>query len=191
MEISPHGGRLVDRVLRGDALRDARERVGSLKRIALNARTVSDRELVGVGHYSPLEGFMGESDYRTVLNEMRLVSGLPWTLPITLAVRKTAATTIRAGEDIALVTPWEEPLGILHVEEHFAYDGREEARLVYGTDDPRHPGAQYQLTRGDVLLAGPGDPIARQPPKRVGPDPLGPPHPTARLGQPRRGTLGG
>src|SRR2546427_4321111 len=163
MEISPHGGRLVDRVLRGDALRDARERVGSLKRIALNARTMSDLELLAVGAYSPLEGFMGESDYRTVLNEMRLVSGLPWTLPITLAVRKTAATTIRAGEDIALVTPWEEPLGILHVEEHFAYDGREEARLVYGTDDPRHPGAQYQLTRGDVLLAGPVDLIARQP----------------------------
>src|SRR3989441_12173763 len=108
MEISPHGGRLVDRVLRGDALRDARERVGSLKRIALNARTMSDLELLAVGAYSPLEGFMGESDYRTVLNEMRLVSGLPWTLPITLAVRKTAATTIRAGEDIALVTPWEE-----------------------------------------------------------------------------------
>src|SRR2546429_6878555 len=53
-------------------------------------------------------------------------------------------------------------LGILHVEEHFAYNGREEARLVYGTDDPRHPGAQYQLTRGDVLLAGPVDLIARQ-----------------------------
>src|SRR5439155_915521 len=77
--------------------------------------------------------------------------------------RQTAARTIRAGEDIALVTPWEEPLGILHVEEHFAYNGREEARLVYGTDDPRHPGAQYQLTRGDVLLAGPVDLIARQP----------------------------
>ena len=96
MEISPHGGRLVDRVLRGDALRDARERVGSLKRIALNARTMSDLELLAVGAYSPLEGFMGESDYRTVLNEMRLVSGLPWTLPITLAVRKTAAIRPRA-----------------------------------------------------------------------------------------------
>ncbi len=163
MEISPHGGRLVDRVLRGDALRDARERAGSLKRIALNARTMSDLELLAVGAYSPLEGFMGEADYRTVLNEMRLLSGLPWTLPITLAVRQTAARTIRVGEDIALVTPWEEPLGILHVEEHFAYNGREEARLVYGTDDPRHPGAQYQLTRGDVLLAGPVDLIARQP----------------------------
>src|SRR5262247_4172097 len=163
VEISPHGGRLVDRVLRGDALRDARERVGSLTRIALNARTMSDLELLAVGAYSPLEGFMGEADYRTVLNEMRLLSGLPWTLPITLAVRQTAARTIRTGEDIALVTPWEEPLGILHVEEHFAYDGRQEARLVYGTDDPRHPGAQYQLTRGDVLLAGPVDLIARQP----------------------------
>src|SRR2546429_3014306 len=130
---------------------------------------MSDLELLAVGAYSPLEGFMGEADYRTVLNEMRLLSGLPWTLPITLAVRQTAARTIRVGEDIALVTPWEEPLGILHVEEHFAYNGREEARLVYGTDDPRHPGAQYQLTRGDVLLAGPAGLIPRQPPQGVAP----------------------
>src|SRR2546430_6634559 len=163
MEISPHGGRLVDRVLRGDALQDARERAGSLKRIALNARTMSDLELLAVGAYSPLEGFMGEADYRTVLNEMRLLSGLPWTLPITLAVRQTAARTIRVGEDIALVTPWEAPLGILHVEEHFAYNGREESRLAHGADDPRHTGAQYQLTRGDVLLPGPVALIARQP----------------------------
>ena len=163
VEIPPHGGRLIDRILRGDALRDARERIGSLKRIALNARMMSDLELLAVGAYSPLQGFMGEKDYRAVLHGMRLADGLPWPLPITLAVRRRAADTVREGEQIALVTPWEEPLGILHVEERFPYDGREEARVVYGTDDPRHPGAQYQLTRGDVLLSGPVDMLARPP----------------------------
>jgi sulfite reductase (ferredoxin) len=149
-------------VLRGDALADARARVPTLKRIALNARMMSDLELLAVGALSPLEGFMGESDYRAVLRDMRLASGLPWTLPITLAVRK-AADDVHEGEDLVLVTPWEEPLAILHLQERFAYDGREEARIVYGTDDPRHPGAQYQLTRGDTLLAGPVDLIARPP----------------------------
>ena len=163
MDIPPHGGRLIDRVLRGDALTDARERAPSLKRISFNARMMSDLELLAVGAYSPLEGFMGEADYRVVLRDMRLASGLRWTLPITLAVRRAAADELREGEDVALVTPWEEPIGILHLEERFPYDGREEARLVYGTDDPRHPGAQYQLTRGDVLLAGPVDLIARPP----------------------------
>src|ERR1041384_6487667 len=126
-EVSPHGGRLVDRVLRGEALAEARERARSLTRLSLNARMMSDVELLGVGAYSPLEGFMGRADYASVLRDMRLASGLPWTLPVTLAVRKAAADELRDGEDVALVTPWEEPLGILHLAERFAYDGHEEA----------------------------------------------------------------
>ena len=162
-QVAPHGGRLVDRVLYGDALVEARDRAASLKRISLNARMMSDVELLGIGAYSPLEGFMGRADYASVLRDMRLANGLPWTLPITLAVRKAAADELRDGEDVALVTPWEEPIGILHLAERFAYDGHEEARLVYGTEDPRHPGAAYQLNRGDVLLAGAVDLIARPP----------------------------
>ncbi len=161
--IPPHGGVLVDRVLRGEARDEAGRRVSSLKRIALNARTMSDLELIAVGAYSPLEGFIGEADYRSVLHEMRLANGLPWPLPITLAVRRADADTLREGEEVALVSPWEEPLGILHLKERFPYDGREEARLVYGTEDPRHPGAHYQLARGDVLLAGKVDLITRPP----------------------------
>src|SRR5262245_18924542 len=163
LETPPHGGQLVNRVLEGSALEEAQGRAPSLKRISLNARMMSDLELLAVGAYSPLQGFLGESDYRAVLGEMRLASGLPWTLPITLAVRRAAADHLREGDDVALVTPREEPLGILHLEERFAYDGREEARVVYGTDDPTHPGAAYQLTRGDMLLAGPVDLIARPP----------------------------
>ncbi len=161
--IRPHGGRLIDRVLRGDALGEARHRASSLKRIALNARTMSDLELIAVGAYSPLEGFMGQADYRSVLQAMRLANGLPWTLPITLAVRKAAADALREGDEVALMAPWDEPLGILHLEERYPYDGREEVRLVYGTEDPAHPGAAYQLARGDVLLGGKIDLVARAP----------------------------
>src|SRR5712692_8761722 len=163
VEPPPHGGRRINRKKIGDALAAARDRIPSLTRLALNARMMSDVELLAVGAYSPLEGFMGQADYRAVLRDMRLASGLPWTLPITLAVRKAAADELRPGQDVALVAPWEEPLAILHLEERFPYDGREEARLVYGTDDPRHPGAAYQLTRGDVLLAGTDDLLARPP----------------------------
>src|ERR1700674_4174122 len=98
--VAPHGGRLVDRILRGGALEEARQRASSLKRIALNARTMSDLELLAGGAYSPLEGFMGEDDYKSVLGEMRLANGLPWTLPITLAVRGAAAEAVRDGDDV-------------------------------------------------------------------------------------------
>ena len=161
--IPPHGGRLIDRVLGGGALEEARERTSFLSRIALNARTMSDLELIATGAYSPLQGFMGRADYHRVLTEMRLANGLPWTLPITLAVRRADADALKEGDDVALVAPWDETLGILHLEERYPYNGREEARLVYGTEDPRHPGAEYQLSRGDVLLAGPVDLIARPP----------------------------
>jgi sulfite reductase (ferredoxin) len=180
-EVYPHGGRLIDRVLNGDALAAARERVPTLTRLSLNARMMSDVELLAVGAYSPLEGFMGAADYRGVLRDMRLANGLPWTLPITLAVRKAAADQLREGEDVALVTPWEEPLAILHLEERVPYDGREEARLVYGTDDPRHPGAAYQLHRGDVLLAGKVDLIARPPLRGFEPYRLDPAETRARF----------
>lgn len=179
--VAPHGGRLVDRILRGGALEEARRRAPSLKRIALNARTMSDLELLAGGAYSPLEGFMGKADYRSVLDDMRLANGLPWTLPITLAVRRSAADALRDGDEVSLVSPWEEPLGILHLEERFLYDGREEARLVYGTEDPRHPGAAYQLTRGDVCLAGKVDLIARPPLKEFEPYRLDPAEMRARF----------
>src|ERR1700694_5386233 len=96
--VPAHGGRLVDRVLREAELADARERTRSLTRIALNARTMSDVELLATGAYSPLEGFMGEADYRGVLRDMRLANRLPWTVPITLAVRKAAADALREGQ---------------------------------------------------------------------------------------------
>lgn len=153
----------TDRILRHDALEEARKRAPSLKRIALNARTMSDLELLAVGAYRPLDGFLGAADYRSVLAGMRLANGVPWPLPITLAVGRAAADELREGDDVALVSPQETLLGILHLEERFPYDGREETRLVYGTEDPRHPGAQYQLSRGDVLLGGPVDLIARPP----------------------------
>ncbi len=179
--ILPHGGKLVDRVLRGEAQEEARRRASSLQRVALNARTMSDLELIATGAYSPLEGFMGQADYRSVLSEVRLANGLPWTVPITLAVRRAAADSVREGDDVALVTPREELLGILHLRERFPYDGREEARLVYGTEDPHHPGAQYQLTRGDVCLAGTVDLIARPPLRGFEPYRLDPAETRARF----------
>src|SRR3989441_8504195 len=161
--IPPHGGRLVDRVLTGEARQEALAQAVELPKISLNARAMSDLELLAVGAFSPLDGFLGEADYRRVLHEMRLASGLVWTLPITLAVKREAADVLKEGSALALITPWEEILGILHLEEKYVYDRQEEARLVYGTVDRAHPGVAYLVARGEVLLGGPVDLIDRPP----------------------------
>ena len=161
--IAPHGGKLVNRVLVGEARAEALARAAELPKLALNARAMSDLELLAVGAFSPLDGFLGEADYRRVLHEMRLTNGLVWTLPITLAVKREAADVLKEGSALTLITPWEEILGIFHLEEKYEYDRQEEARLVYGTVDRAHPGVAYLVARGEVLLGGPVDLIDRPP----------------------------
>src|SRR3990170_5494428 len=159
--IAPHGGGLVDRVLAGEAREEAIARAREWPRVVLNARAMSDLDVLAVGALSPLEGFMGEADYRRVLHEMRLASGVVWTLPITLAVKPADVSGLKEGSQAALVSPTEELLGILRLEEKYRYDQREEARLVYGTEDLAHPGVAYLLGRGELLLGGRIDVINR------------------------------
>jgi len=95
--ILPHGGRLVSRMLTGEARTDAIGRAQDLPAISLNARAVSDVECLATGVFSPLEGFMDRGDYEGVVNEMRLKNGILWTLPITLAAPKADAAELREG----------------------------------------------------------------------------------------------
>lgn len=153
-QVAPHGGTLVHRVFIGEERDAALARSRDLNKIALNARTLSDLELLAVGAFSPLEGFMGKGDYERVVSEMRLSSGLIWTLPITLAVSSDEGRDLREGEDVALLDSTGEVVGVLSLEEKFTYDKKEEAWNVYRTDKDRHPGVWYLYQRGDILLGG-------------------------------------
>ena len=159
--ILPHGGRLIDRVLTGQASGEAEERARSLPQISLNARAASDLECLATGVFSPLQGFMGRADYHHVVHELRLKNGILWTLPITLAVDKDEGAKLTEGREVALLGSDGELLGLLSIEEIFAYDKREEARLVYGTEETRHPGVQYLFQRGELLVGGPVSLIRR------------------------------
>jgi sulfate adenylyltransferase len=152
--IKPHGNRLVSLVLAGEEKNAAEARAKELKKIALNARTLSDLELLAVGAFSPLAGFMGRGDYERVVHDMRLSSGVVWTLPITLAVSSDEAAELREGEEIALLDSSGETVGILLLEEKFDYDKKEEAWNVYKTDEDKHPGVWYLYQRGNTLLGG-------------------------------------
>ncbi len=151
--IAPHGGLLVDLVASAGREAELRARAGGLPRIVLTARQLSDLDLLAIGALSPLEGFMGESDYTSVVADMRLANGLVWSIPVTLAVDR--ANVPRDDGEIALYDEAGELRAILNLRERFAYDKTREAREVYGTEDGAHPGVAAIYAQGDVLLGGP------------------------------------
>jgi sulfate adenylyltransferase len=152
--IQPHGGRLIERVLSGPAREAALERAKAIPRLRLDAESVSDVENLATGVYSPLEGFLGEKDFRNVLAHMRLADDLPWTIPIVLDVDKAVADGLRIGTEVALVTDADEPVAILSLEEKYGFDKTEMSEKVFGTTDPAHPGVAKVMGMKDVLLAG-------------------------------------
>lgn len=151
--IAPHGGLLVDLVADAGCEKELRAQAGSLPRIVLTARQLSDLDLLAIGALSPLEGFMCESDYTSVVTEMRLANGLVWSIPVTLAVDRDDVPP-RDGK-VALYDEAGELRAILDLRERFAYDKKREAREVYGTEDGAHPGVAAIYAQGDVLLGGP------------------------------------
>ena len=153
-EIAPHGGKLVNRFVSGDEADALRERAKSLTPIALADRRLSDLEMIGNGAFSPLEGCMGRADYDNCVSNKRLASGLPWTIPVTLAVSQDEAADLKIGEEIALVDKFENILAVMDLEEIYRYDQDREARLVYGTTEDAHPGVRNLFRRGEIHLGG-------------------------------------
>jgi sulfate adenylyltransferase len=152
--IPPHGGTLVSLLAQGEQAEALREGVRSLPRLRLSPRTVADLELLTVGGFSPLTGFMTRREYDSVLEDMRLPNGTAWSMPVTLAVSTEESAAIKEGCQVALTIEGE-PLAVLTVEEKYTYDKAREARLVYRTEDPSHPGVAALYSQGDVLLGGP------------------------------------
>ena len=152
--IEPHGGKLVNRILEGKERESVAKQAQKLKKVTLNDREVSDLEMIAIGAFSPLEGFMNNDDYHSVMDNMKLSNGLPWTIPITLSVTKDEAKNLKQGEDVSLVNIGGEILAVLHIEEKFNHDKEKEAIQVYGTKDTAHPGVAKVHEMGDVLLGG-------------------------------------
>ena len=152
--IPAHGGELIDLTVRGDEREALRERAAGLPALRLNPRTVSDLELLGNGGFSPLRGFMGRADYDPVVESMRLASGLPWPIPVTLAASREEAKGLSEGSEVALADEAGNVLAVMALAERFDYDKRREARNVYRTEDEAHPGVAALYRQGDVLLGG-------------------------------------
>ncbi len=154
-QIPPHGGELVNRVLRGSEREFWAEKGMSLPSITVDARTLCDIEMIACGAMSPLEGFMCRDEYNHVIDHMRLSSGLPWPLPVVLGVSRDQADDFDVDSPIALKDASGALIAILHLEEIFVVNKEKEAAKVFKTGDTAHPGVSYILEkRGDVLVGG-------------------------------------
>jgi sulfate adenylyltransferase len=154
MAIEPHGGVLVNRIAEGKEKERLKNKVSGMEQIHLNAREISDLEMIAIGAFSPLEGFMGKEDYLSTLDFMRLANGLPWTIPVTLSVTKKEADKLKEGKDVALLDQDGNILGCLHLKEKYEFDKEREAEQALRTTDEAHPGVKYLKEMGDVLLGG-------------------------------------
>ncbi len=151
--IQPHGGKLVNRLAPDANVRDLREAAASLPRIELTRRELCDLELIATGAFSPLDGFLREKDFVNVVRSKRLAGGLAWTIPISLSVSKDQAAPLHEGK-VAALSYDGKIVALVEVAERFTFDKVEEARLVFGTTDPSHPGVKATLSRADVLIGG-------------------------------------
>jgi sulfate adenylyltransferase len=151
--IPPHGGKLVNLIAEGDEARELSEAAASLPRLALSIRSLSDLELLSVGGFSPLTGFMDRQTYASVVRNMHLPNGLAWSLPITLAAEPEFAQ-VAEGKRITLTDGRGVPHAVMEVAEAFEYDKQEEARLCYKTTEESHPGVAALYLQDSMLLGG-------------------------------------
>ena len=151
--IAAHGGELKELLATGDEAKALAERAAGLPLLTLDAKRATDLELLAVGAYSPLDGFMLRAEYEAVVGDARLPSGLAWGAPVTLPVSSEQAAGL-AGHDVALAAPDGTPLAVLSVAEAYDYDRAAEAEGVFGTSDRAHPGVEALYAQGDVLLGG-------------------------------------
>ncbi|NET43307.1 sulfate adenylyltransferase [Okeania sp. SIO2B3] len=153
--IPAHGGHLINRIATPAERQEFMEKAESLPQVKLDKRALSDLVMIAIGGFSPLNGFMEAADYETVVTDMRLQNGLPWSIPVTLPVSEEVADSIKEGSWVRLDSPDGEFVGVLELTQKFRYNKAHEAINVYRTDEIKHPGVKVLYDAGPVNLAGP------------------------------------
>lgn len=151
----PHGGELVNRYVPEAESEEFLKNAEGLKSLILSDWSLSDLELIAIGGFSPLTGFMGKKDYMSVVKNLRLSNGIVWSIPITLPVTEEEANQLEIGEELALKGADGVIYGMLQLQETFTYDKEQEALQVYGTTDEEHPGVKKIYDKGNVYIGGP------------------------------------
>lgn len=152
--IAPHGGTLINRLVNPSQKQEFLSKADYLPRVRLDERAASDLVMIAIGAFSPLTGFMGQADYDRTVSDMRLANGLPWSVPITLSVTEEVAAPLSIDSLIRLDDAQGNFIGVLELQEKYAYDKIHEATNVYRTNDEKHPGVKVVYDQGGINLAG-------------------------------------
>ncbi|MFH0765052.1 MAG: sulfate adenylyltransferase [Calditrichota bacterium] len=155
--IRPHGAdELVTLLLEGEALAAERKRAQTLPPARISSREVGDLIMLGIGGFTPLKGFMGHDDWKSVCAKMFMTNGLFWPIPITVSVEKSFADALKIGAEIALVNDEDgDIMATMKVEDKYSIDKTFECKHVFATDDPEHPGVKMVMEQKEVNLGGP------------------------------------
>jgi sulfate adenylyltransferase len=143
-------------LLTGDARKTEFARAQTLPKVKLSSRETGDLIMLGIGGFTPLDGFMTHADWQGVCDGYKMASGLFWPIPITLSTDEVTAQGIREGSDVALVDDASgEVMGTMKITEKYSIDKAHECMMVYKTTDLEHPGVKMVMEQGPVNLAGP------------------------------------
>lgn len=165
--IAPHGGTLINRNVTGEQREALLKQSQTLTQVKVSNWTISDIDLIGVGAFSPLSGFLTEKDYRSVVDTMRLADGTVWSIPITLAVENSTAMQLKQGQQVALVGEEDGvTYAILDIQSMYTADQHDEAKKVFKTDEQEHPGVKKLFSRPDNYIGGPIQVLNRPKPTR-------------------------
>ena len=155
--VTPHGGGNLQPLLLEDAVLAAEiARAATLPKVPVSSRERGDLIMLGIGGFTPLDGFMTHADWQGVCDDMQLANGLFWPIPITLSAGKGLADSLKPGSDVALVDAADgELLATMTVREKYAIDKQDECKSVFKTSDMEHPGVRMVMEQAEVNLAGP------------------------------------
>ena len=157
MLVNPHGGgKLNPLLLEGKALAAELGRARSLPKVKVSSREKGDLVMLGIGGFTPLNGFMTYADWQGVCAGMTMANGLFWPIPITLSTNRATADSFKTGSNIALVDPDDDSIiATMVVTEKYAIDKTHECATVFNTADPEHPGVKMVMEQGEINIAGP------------------------------------
>ncbi len=155
--VNPHGGgELRPLLLHGRELTAERTRAATLPQLRVSSREKGDLIMLGIGGFTPLDGFMTRADWEGVCDGMKMANGVFWPIPITLSVDEVVADSLKTGTDVALIDPESgDALAVMKVTEKYKIDKAHECAMVFKTTDLEHPGVKMVMEQGDVNLAGP------------------------------------
>lgn len=156
--VKPHGKEQVLKplLLEGAELAEGKAKAETLKKIPITSRETGDAIMMGIGGFTPLDGYMGHDDWKGCVTDFQMTDGVFWPIPVTLSATKEDADSINAGEEVALVDEESgEVMAIMTVTEKYGIDKEMECREIFKTTDTEHPGVQKVMAQKEVNLAGP------------------------------------